>query len=395
MKTVFGLIGAGKLANAQHLPNFARTQHAKLKTVCDLREDTAKEAQEKYGAPRWETDHKKVLADSEIDAVLIAVRPDRHAELTVEALDAGKHVYVEKPLAETVEDCGLAVEAQERSGRSVAVGFNRRFAPAYRKAKELLDSHGGAWNIYYRIADTYSYDWGKAFPPGQRVFHEICHIFDLLRWLVASEVASVYCIASRNDDEMITLKFESGCVATIMSSGYTTADMPKESMEVITEEGGLTVDNFVELQTYGWADAERCCLFPGHTHPDREYTHSWLYGVMGAEAMRAVRRNAHWMKRQVEAAEQSSETAVANAVVREYVRERVPHVNYDVDKGWRQALDHFAKSVGCGRIPENAGALDGLAAARLSDAAAQSRKTGMPVPMTGFDSRRNRNGQTT
>jgi len=379
LKTVFGLIGAGGLANAQHLPNLMWAPHAELKTVCDINEGAARAAQEKYDVPQCETDHRKVLADSEIDAVVIATMPQQHAALTVEALEADKHVYVEKPLAETAEECRTIVGLQQEKKKCVAVGFNRRFAPAYRKARQLLRAHGGAWNIYYRITDSYSYEWGKDYPPGQRVFHEICHIFDLLRWFVGSDPVSVYVAAGRNDDEIFTLKFQSGPVASILSSGFATADMPKESIEIIAEKGGLTVDNFVELRTYGWADAKMRYLFPGRVHPDHDYAYRWLYGSIGADAMRALRANAYWLRFLGERGGSASDDPVEEAIAREYLAKHAPHVNYDVDKGWLQAVDHFAESIALASDPENATADDGLWAAQLAEAAVRSRETGKVV----------------
>lgn len=352
-----------------------------LKTVCDLRTEAARAAQEKYRIPKMETDHRKVLADPEIDAVLIATRESEHAGLTIEALRAGKHVYVEKPLAETSEACRAIVRAQEESGRHVAVGFNRRFAPAYRKAKDIIDTHGGAWNIYYRIADWYSFMWGKDYPPGQRVFHEVCHIFDVLRFLVGSEAKSIYCAASRADDELLVLRFASGPVAAIMSSGHVTVDMPKESLEVITKRGGLTVENFVELRTYGLPDVETCYRFPGHVHPDFDFTHRWLYGELGAEAMRAICSERFWLKYAPQLGMTRPGDPIEQTLAREYAEHHAPQASYDVDKGWLHAVDHFAECIATGRTPENAGAGDGLAAQQLAEAAARSRQTGHVVDL--------------
>jgi predicted dehydrogenase len=128
-RVVFGLIGAGGIAQSQHLPNLARAPHAFLKTLCDVREDVLGQMRQKYAVPHATTDYRSLLADPEIDAVVVATREDAQAPLTIEALRAGKHVYVEKPLAETSAACADVVAAQRDSGRFVAVGFNRRFAP--------------------------------------------------------------------------------------------------------------------------------------------------------------------------------------------------------------------------------------------------------------------------
>jgi len=369
---VFGLIGVGGISQSQHLPNLTRAEGVRLKTVCDLREDLLKQMQAKYGVPHATTDHREVLADPEIDAVLIATREDAHVPLTVEALKAGKHVYVEKPLAETAEQARPVLEAQKASGKFVVIGHNRRFAPAYRKVMEILRDRGGPRHIHYRVSDAY-WNWGRSYGAGKRVVHELCHVFDILRVLTGSEVASVYCAEVRPDDETIVLTFRSGCVASIMSTGYVYWDMPKERLEVILDMGALTIEDFVELTTFGLAGWEHCYRFAGHTHPDRDSTHERLYEKLGAEALLAVRRT-YWENRTrleylvaegVEGAERRRLEAYMAVV---------PNVGYSVNKGWIPALEHFAKSIVEGRQPELAGPEDGIEIARITEAVIHSRQ---------------------
>ncbi|MCY3021479.1 MAG: Gfo/Idh/MocA family oxidoreductase, partial [Planctomycetota bacterium] len=292
---------------------------------------------------------------------------------------AGKHVYVEKPLAENVAQCQAIVAEQQKSGKHVAVGFNRRFAPAYRKARELLRANGGAHNIYYRIADTYCYTWGKNYPPGQRVFHELCHVFDLLRWLTGSEVETLYTVEARPDDEIITLKFRSGPVATILSSGWSTLDWPKEYLEAIAARGGLTVDSFVELRTYGLPGVERCYRFRGHLHPRTEWTQRYLYEALGIEALRAL----HAMAPDQFALEcgqyKADEATAEDKIYQEFLAHRLTGVGYSVDKGWLHAMNHFGECIVSGKTPETAGARDGLIGELLANAVVESRKTKAPV----------------
>ncbi len=370
-KAVFGLIGTGGIAQSQHLPNLTRAPHVHLKTLCDVREDVLHRMQQKYAVPHATTDYGRSLSDGEIQAVVVATREDAQARLTIEALRAGKHVYVEKPLAETSEACAAVAAAQRETGRFVAVGFNRRFAPAYRRAKEILAAEGGPWNIHYRISDEY-WRWGKNYPPGVRVIHEVCHVFDILRWLTGSEAKSIYCAQSRPDDEACIVTFRSGCVASIMSSGYVTMDLPKERLEVVAEKGALTVEDFVELRTFGWAHREPVVRFAGHTHPDREFTHKYLLEAEGAAALYALRRMG-WTLRNDAENPPAGEAAPDREEMRRYLGETSPHWNYMVDKGWLPAMDHFARCVLTGETPENAGAVDGLRASLLSHAAIRSR----------------------
>ncbi len=377
---VLGLIGAGYLANAQHLPNLMYTTKAKLKTVCDVREDAVKAAQAKYKIPNGTTDYKQVLADPEIEGIVVVTREQQHAELTIAGLRAGKHVFVEKPLASSVAECEAIVAEEKKSGKHVAVGFNRRFAPAYRKAKELLSHHGGAKNIYYRVSDTYAYTWGVNYPPGVRVFHETCHIFDILRWLTDSEITGVFCLDARHDDESILCRLSNGSIATIISSGYATLDWPKEYMEVIAEKGGLSVENFVEMRTFGFADAEKLYRFRGHFHPDKEWTQRYLYEALGSEAMHAVYamhadRFEVEKKRPIKLPE-----GAEGKLYYEYLDKRLM-AGYDVDKGWLQSMEHFGECIVTGMKPENSSATDGLRAEQLAHAVVESRKTGKLVTL--------------
>jgi len=375
-RAVFGMIGVGGIAQSQHLPNLKRAPHAWLKTVCDLDEAKLRSMQAKYDVPVATGDYHELLADEEVQAVVIATRQDRQARLTIEALKAGKHVYVEKPLAETVEECEAVVEAQREAGKFVAVGFNRRFAPAYRLAREALLADGGPRNIHYRISDEY-WNWGRDYPPGVRVIHEICHIFDLIRWLTGVEAESIYCVESRPDDEVIALKMTSGCVASIMDSGYATLDMPKERLEAISERGGVTVEEFAELRTFGYDGYDAVYRFPGHSHPDREYTHKFLLEKLGAEAVYALRRMGWEMRGRLERA--AGEQFPEREEMERYVRSGAMNWNYMGDKGWLQAMDHFAECVLSGAEPENAGPADAVAASRLAHAAIRSRREGRVV----------------
>lgn len=364
-KLTFALIGAGGISQSQHLPNLQRAPHIHLKTVCDLRPELLKTAQDRYDIPSATCSFKEVLADPEISAVLIATRAESHAALAIEALKAGKHVYVEKPLAESEKECRAVEAARTTSDKELAVAFNRRMAPAYQLAKKILRASGGAHNLHYRIADSF-HIWGKAnhFPPGSRVLHEVCHIFDLLRFLTESEVVSLHCLASRQDDEAMLLQFANGCVATILSSGYATYDMPKESLEVITELGSLTVSDYVELRTFGLKEFHPVYRFAGHTHPDRDHSHRYLFETGGEEMMLAFRKIYYDTWKQ----------AATSPEHNDYLQHHAPPVNYMMNKGWLESIDHFAHSILKGKPSRLATAEDGLEATRLCEAAIQSRK---------------------
>src|SRR5574344_1567708 len=233
-KASIAVVGCGKLAQNQHISNLMKARNAQLSCFCDLRPAILEDLQKRFPGIPVETDYKKVFRDPSIDGVVIATREDMHVPLSVEALEAGKFVYVEKPLAETPEECAVVVRAEQKSGKKLIVGMNRRMAPAYRDAKQILDRNGGMKSAYYRIADSFSLDWGKNFGDGRRIQIEVCHIFDILRFFAGSEFKSVYCASSRLDEESILLTFESGATALLLSSGYAPWETPKEHFEAAT-----------------------------------------------------------------------------------------------------------------------------------------------------------------
>lgn len=370
-KAVIGLIGLGDHSRKQHLPNLLRAPHILLKSICDLDEQILKKVQKKYNISNSTTDYKDLYDDPEIDAVVISTKEDTQAKLTVEALNAGKYVYVEKPLANTVEECRLVVEAEKKSGKFACVGYNRRRAPAYLKAKELLLKNGGAKNIYYRISDEY-WDWGRFYPPGTRIIHELCHIFDIIRWFTESEIVSIYCLESRKDDNAFLLQTDSGCIVSIIDSGHVTMDLPKERVEIITERGAIIVEEFVELRTFGYKDADPIYRFSGHTHPDNEFMYKFLLEKCGSESLFAIRR-ALWELHQKYNEKEITKDSSDQAELEIFIKERAPVVNYIVNKGWLEAVDHFAEHVLAGTLPSLATAEDGLKASILSHCAMKSR----------------------
>lgn len=381
-KTRLALIGAGGLARDQHIPNITKSSVAELTVLCDLRDEALKEVSGRYPVGRCETDYRRVLEAEDIDGVVISTREDSHMALTLEALAAGKPVYVEKPLAETPEDAEKILRAQRASGLQVAVGLNRRCAPAYRYARDVMRKNGGAQNVFYRIADTYSSGWGERFGTGNRMFHELCHIFDILRFLIESEVEEVYCRSGRPDDESLLLSFESGATAMLLSSGHATLQTPKEHFEAVVAQGMVVVEEFVEVRSFGLPGEDETRFFPGHFHPFRDQEHVAEFKHGGYPALIAFRNR---LVQRMERLKLMTPQDAEYASLREYVEERMPLINYAVDKGWQAAIDNFAWSIRSGGEQYTATAQDGLRATEITRAALRSRETGRPVRLGGGD----------
>lgn len=146
------VIGTGSISSL-HLDAYKKNANANLYAVCDLNEERARAAAEKYGAEKVYTDYRELLADPAIDAVSICTWNNTHAEISIAALEAGKHVLVEKPLCKTVEDALNVQEAVEKSGKLLQVGFVRRYDTNAQLLRAMAD-RGEFGEIYFAKAST-------------------------------------------------------------------------------------------------------------------------------------------------------------------------------------------------------------------------------------------------
>ncbi len=133
-----GIIGCGKIAQVRHIPEYLDNPNAKLTGLYDLNLQRAKNLAEKYGCKSYES-IEEMLADPEIDAVSVCVANHVHAEITIAALKAGKHVLCEKPMATTLKDCQMMVDTAEQMGKKLMIGQNQRFAKAHAEAKKIIE----------------------------------------------------------------------------------------------------------------------------------------------------------------------------------------------------------------------------------------------------------------
>ncbi|GAB2567415.1 Gfo/Idh/MocA family oxidoreductase [Gracilibacillus alcaliphilus] len=145
-----GVIGAGSISDG-HFQSYYNNEQTEVFAVCDLNEARAKEKAAKYGASHVYTDYHELLANQEIEAVSICTWNNTHAEISIAALQAGKHVLVEKPLCKTVEEALAVEQAVQDSGKILQVGFVRRYAANTEILKRFIDN-GDLGNIYYAKA---------------------------------------------------------------------------------------------------------------------------------------------------------------------------------------------------------------------------------------------------
>jgi predicted dehydrogenase len=148
-----GLIGCGGIANGKHMPSLKKLNNVQMVAFCDIVEERAQKAATEYGAEgsKVYTDYRELLSDASIDIVHVCTPNDSHAEITIAALEAGKHVMCEKPMAKTAADAKRMVEAAKRTGKKLTIGYNNRFRPDSQHLKKLCDD-GELGEIYFAKA---------------------------------------------------------------------------------------------------------------------------------------------------------------------------------------------------------------------------------------------------
>ncbi|MCP9473481.1 MAG: bi-domain-containing oxidoreductase [Nitrospira sp.] len=277
---VLGVIGAGNYASQILIPAFKQTS-AVLKTVISAKGVSGVHAGKKHGFEETGTEASSVLADPTIDTVVIATRHESHAHYVCEALRAGKHVFVEKPLAVTrdelseIEQTYETVNGGEGGALLLMVGFNRRFASHVQKMKALLSSVREPKTLVMTVnAGAIPPDHWTQDPAvgGGRIIGEACHFIDLERFLVGAPILSVQVaaqgqgrgLASKGalaDQVTITLRFADGSMGTVhyLSNGH--KSFPKERLEVFCAGRILQLDNYRNLYGYGWPGFKRMGLW--------------------------------------------------------------------------------------------------------------------------------------
>jgi len=278
-KGVLGIIGAGNFTASTILPQLAKTP-AKLQAIASSGGLSATTLARKFSIAKATTDYHTILNDKDIDTVLITTRHNAHASLVIESLKAGKHVFVEKPLALNPEELEAIITiyfslstqhsapstsssalSTQNSALFVMVGFNRRFAPLALKMKELLGQGETPLNIVATMnagfipADFWVHDPEVG---GGRIIGEACHFIDLCTYLAGSRVTAVCMNAmGTNPDEMtdnatIILKYENGSNAVINYFSNGSKAYAKERVEVFSQQRVLVMDNWRKLSGYGF-----------------------------------------------------------------------------------------------------------------------------------------------
>ncbi|MGJ0507148.1 MAG: bi-domain-containing oxidoreductase [Methylocystis sp.] len=250
-ETSVAFIGLGNYAKGVLLPALAKCQGVRLATVVTSTGISAGHSAEKFKFATAATEPAAALSDPDIDTVFIATRHDTHAALVADALNAGKHVFCEKPLA--VDDAGLAaaVDAARTSPGQLTVGFNRRFAPLLVAAKKALEPRSSPLVMVYRInAGAIPMDsWIQREEGGGRIVGEVCHFVDALTYLCGSLPTEVSAVAAGGmaDAVSILIKFADGSTGSIVYSSLGDAALAKEYIEAFAAGRVVQLIDFCQL----------------------------------------------------------------------------------------------------------------------------------------------------
>jgi predicted dehydrogenase/threonine dehydrogenase-like Zn-dependent dehydrogenase len=254
-----GLIGAGDYAKSMLLPNF-KAAGAEFQAIATASGVTARAVGEQYGFRFCVSGADEVFNDEQVNLVAIATRPGSHAELTHRALEHGKYVFVEKPLALTDEDLESVIHAAGAGGK-LMVGFNRRFSPLALTAQEFFRDRQAPLSINYRInagripQSHWVHDPREG---GGRIIGEVCHFVDFVHFLTGSLTTRVFAesVAGRNheapdaDSIFITLRLADGSNASIAYLAEGDKALPKERIEIFGGGKSCVIDDFRSATSY-------------------------------------------------------------------------------------------------------------------------------------------------
>jgi predicted dehydrogenase len=376
----WAVIGCGALARGAHIPNIAKSDRMTLHTCCDVSEDALAECRGRYAGVQTSNDFEAVIRNSEIDAVCVATTEKLRLPIIAAAARAGKPVYVEKPVARTLEEMYKIQQIVREAGIPFCVGHNRRSSPAMIEARQLFRSHmvdpapcrwrwnregaarpelahDGVAGISVRINDDW-WSWKKwvfdkeQAPEGPMLF-EMTHFTDICNWFLDAKPEKVVAIEQGMLGHGVVIAYASGEMATIFSNSNGTFGYPKELYEAFGNGGAVIVDHMVEVRTAGIETSA-----PRLTYPlinDRHPTIGTEGGISG------------WLAKKRAACQ---EAAASGDPMLAFAAEP--------DKGHAHALDRFVNQIQ-GTGPEVCGIDDAVLATRVAFAAIKSARTGRAV----------------
>lgn len=279
------VVGCGALAQGAHLPSCQKNDRIELVAVCDVNREVAEMCRKNFGARRIETDWRRIVEDREIDLCILCTHTNLRAEFIVPALESGKAVYTEKPLAPSRPEMVAIVQASRRTGRPVCVGHNRRSSPAVLEFKRLIDKartipagtapsvdrsgtrgpipEERGFQLLVRVNDDIRSwkDWIFWDEEGI-IFAEMVHFIDLALWFNSAHPVRAFAEGSPRGNFTQILRFDDGSITTMQHTMVGNFDYPKELFEATTHNITIAMDQHIEIRQAGMADEPMRKFFP-------------------------------------------------------------------------------------------------------------------------------------
>jgi predicted dehydrogenase/threonine dehydrogenase-like Zn-dependent dehydrogenase len=252
-----GLIGLGAFMKAEILPHLKKCEGVKVKAIAHSHGLEAKTIGGEWGAGYITSDYHEILADKDIDLIICATRHNSHAKIAKEVLEAGKNLYIEKPLALNEKELDEAMGVAYKSKGRLFVGFNRRFSYHFQKAKEEFANAATPLQILYRVNTPLEEHWSHDPKEGGRLIGEGCHFVDALQFFTNSKAKRVSAGmvpvggAVRHEENFsFLIEYENGSLGVVFYSGLGDFRLPKEYIEIYGGGKVMVIDNFQRAKVF-------------------------------------------------------------------------------------------------------------------------------------------------
>jgi predicted dehydrogenase/threonine dehydrogenase-like Zn-dependent dehydrogenase len=252
-----GVIGAGNYASTMLIPFLKENSNCSLSGIATATGINAKDKAMKFGFNYATTDYGEILRDTALNTVLIATRHNQHAKMVIEAFEAGKNIYVEKPLAISIDELKAISKFNGRKDQILMVGYNRRFSSSIKVLKSFLKSDV-PYSIYYQINAGFipRESWYQSEEQGGRIIGEAGHFIDTLQYLLDAEPIEVFANSTATsdmadqDNSFITIRFSnnSSCVIAYLADGD--KKYSKEKIMITGYRTSIEFDNFKSISVF-------------------------------------------------------------------------------------------------------------------------------------------------
>jgi len=288
-KIRIGVLGAGLYAGAVFLPIIQKSSSIERLGICSAKGLNAKQLAHKFNYKFACSDENQIFESNDINTVVILTRHNDHARQIIRGLELGMNIYCEKPIGISIEELLKIKGAFENSRSTLMVGFNRRFSPFIQKTKEFLNKSPEPKRIHYRVnagllpLNHWLHDHNQG---GGRIIGEGCHFIDLCLFLAESRPVSVHTVGLPNlgkykdDNVIITIKFEDGSIATIDYLANGDKSVEKESLEIFS--GGRVIQ-LLDYRKLILVSHGKRSLFQSRLKQDKGHSNAWKEFIYSIE----------------------------------------------------------------------------------------------------------------